>query len=409
MLFENFNNFVTVYMLFWRLLMSNKTYLASMAKKLSSNSFFMRAVALVTVLCMSMLFYGFSDRKLDDGFKTLTIIDADQHYEVVTKSTTVGEAIALAGIALGENDKLSRDLHEATSDGDEIVLKRSKLIKLETSGKVFEFYTNENTVGEALLADGFVVGMYDEVIPDVNTTVKDGMTVSVKRVYIELKEVTEEIPYSTKTIDNPNEFMGYEKVIQAGVNGKSTKTYKLVSKEGAGVTAILIAETRQEPTVEILEVGTKLITPESMTVIQGQTEDGIPYSAFPAMAQKNSKTIISGNTAITPYGEFKFKKILDGRASAYEGGVQSNGIWAGQTATGRAPVYGVVAVDPSLIPLNSKLYIESTDGGQSWIYGFCVAGDTGGAIKGNRVDLCYSTVEQCYSFGRRNCKIYVLE
>ena len=367
--------------------MSSKTDLASMAKKLFSKSFFIRLVALVAVLCMSMLFYGFANRKLDDGFKTLTIIDADQHYEVVTKSTTVGEAIALAGIALGENDIVSRDLHEATVDGDEIVLKRSKLLKLETSGKVFEFYTNENTVGEALLADGFLVGKYDEVIPDVNTTVKDGMTVSVKRVYIELSEMTEEIPYTTKTVDNPNEYMGYEKVLQEGVNGKATRTYKLISKEGAGVTAILIAETRQEPTMQVVEVGTKLITPESMTVIQGETEDGIPYSAFPAMAQQNSKTIISGNTAITPYGEFKFSKVIDGRASAYEGGVQSNGIWAGQTATGRAPVYGVVAVDPSLIPLNSKLYIESTDGGQSWIYGFCVAGDTGGAIKGNRIDV----------------------
>ncbi len=389
--------------------MSSETKLKSMAKKLLSKSFFVRLVALVAVLSMSTLFYGFADKKVDKGFKTLTIIDADQHYEVVTKSNTVGEAIALAGIVLGENDKLSHDLHEATKDGDEIVLKRLKLIKLETSGKVFEFYTNENTVGEALLADGFVVGKYDEVIPDVNSFAEDGMTVSVKRVYIELSEVTEEIPYKTTTVDNPNEYMGYENVLQAGVNGKTTRVYKLVTKEGVGVTAVLIAETRQEPTEEIIEVGTKLITPESMTVIKGSTPDGIPYSAFPAMAQSNSKTVIQGNKAITPYGEFTFSKVINGRASAYEGGVASNGIWAGQTATGREPVYGVVAVDPNLIPLNSKLYIESTDGGQSWIYGFCVAGDTGGAIKGNRVDLCYSTVEQCYSFGRRNCKIYVLE
>lgn len=390
--------------------MSSKTKLKSLAEKCFLGSIFTRVFALVAVFSVSVLFYGFADKMLDDGFKTLTIIDADKQYEVVTKSTTVGEAIALAGITLGENDKLSHDLHEATEDGDEILLKRHKLIKLETSGKVFEFYTNENTVGEALAADGFLVGKYDEVSPGVNTVTENGMTVSVKRVYIELSEVCEEIPYPTKTVDNPNEYMGYEKVLQEGVPGSVTRTYKLVNKEGVGVTAILIAETRQEPKERIMEVGTKLVTPETMTVIEGSTADGIPYSAFPAMAQKNSKTVIvNGNTAITPYGEFKFSKILDGRASAYEGGVQSNGIWAGQTATGRAPVYGVVAVDPSLIPLNSKLYIESTDGGQSWIYGFCVAGDTGGAIKGNRVDLCYSTVEQCYSFGRRNCKIYILE
>lgn len=389
--------------------MSRKTSFTSEVKRFFKSGNFARLVTLVVILSMSLIFYGFTDKEKDPELKTISIIDADQKYEVITKSETVQDAIKHAGITLDEKDIISKNLDDEIIDGEKIILKRSKLVKLATSGKVFEFYTNENTIGEALLADGFLVGKYDEVIPDVNTAVKDGMTVTVKRVYIELSEVTEEIPYGTKTVDNPNEYMGYEKVLEEGVNGTSTKTYKLISKENAGVTAILIAETRQEPKDRVIEVGTKLVTPENMTVIKGETFDGIPYSAFPAMAQNNSKTVIIGNKAITPYGEFTFSKVLDGRASAYEGSSASNGIWAGQTATGRAPVYGVVAVDPNLIPLNAKLYIESADGGKSWIYGFCVAGDTGGAIKGNRVDLCYSTVEQCYSFGRRNCRIFILE
>lgn len=389
--------------------MSRKTRFTSEVKRFFKSGNFARLVTLVVILSMSLIFYGFTDKEKDPELKTISIIDADQKYEVITKSETVADAIKHAGITLDEKDIISKNLDDEIIDGEKIILKRSKLVKLATSGKVFEFYTNENTIGEALLADGFLVGKYDEVIPDVNTAVKDGMLVTVKRVYIELSEVTEEIPYGTKTVDNPNEYMGYEKVLEEGVNGTSTKTYKLISKENAGVTAILIGETRQEPKDRVVEVGTKLVTPENMTVIKGETFDGIPYSAFPAMAQNNSKTVIMGNKAITPYGEFTFSKVLDGRATAYEGSSASNGIWAGQTATGRAPVYGVVAVDPNLIPLNSKLYIESADGGKSWIYGFCVAGDTGGAIKGNRVDLCYSTVEQCYSFGRRNCRIFILE
>ncbi len=387
--------------------MSSKTRLMSNAKKLFFNSFFMRLVALVSILTVSLALYGFDSN--DSEFKTVNIIDAEQHYELLTRTETVGDAIAQAGITLGENDIVSEDLDSETKNGDEIILNRSKLIKLETSGKVFEFYTNENTVGEALFADGFLVGKYDEVVPDVNTAAEDGMTVSVRRVSIELSEVTEDIPFSSKTVDNPNEYMGHKKVIQQGQNGSTTRTFKLITKEGIGVTAILIAETSIAPVDEIVEVGTKVITPESMTMIKGSTNDGVPYTALPAMAQKNSKTVIVDNKAITPYGEFTFSRIIEGKASAYEGSSASNGVWAGQTATGRAPVYGVVAVDPSVIPLNSKLYIESSDSGQSWIYGFCVAGDTGGAIKGNRVDLCYSTLEQCFSFGRRNCRIYVLE
>ncbi len=389
--------------------MVKNTRLTSLAKTFFSKKFCLRFVTVLTVMATATLFSGADTKDNADNYKSISIIDANNHYDVVTKTETVEEAIALTGIALNENDIVSSELDSATKDGDKIYLNRSKLIKLETSGTVFEFYTNENTVGEALFADGFLVGKYDEVVPDVNTATEDGMTVSVRRVYVTVSETTEELPYETVTVDNPDQYMGYSKVLKAGVNGQTTRTYKMVSREGAGTTAILIGETTKAPVTEVLEVGTKLITPESMTVIKGSTADGIPYSALPAMAQNNSKTVITGNTAITPYGTFKFSKIIDFKATAYEGSSASNGIWAGQTATGRDPVYGVVAVDPRVIPLNSKLYIESADKGQSWIYGFCVAGDTGGAIKGKRVDLCYSTLEQCYQFGRRNCRVYILE
>ena len=191
--------------------MSSKT-------RLKSAGIFVRLIALVTIFVTVTFLLGAAPKKGNSGFKTINIIDAEQHYEVVTKSITVADAIALAGITLGENDIVSADLQSATKDGDEIHIYRSKLIYLETSGKVFEFYTNKNTVGEALLSEGFLLGKYDEVIPDVNTAATDGMTISVKRVYIELSEVTEEIPFETTTVDNPNEYMGYEKVLQDGVN-----------------------------------------------------------------------------------------------------------------------------------------------------------------------------------------------
>ena len=79
------------------------------------------------------------------------------------------------------------------------------------------------------------------------------------------------------------------------------------------------------------------------------------------------------------------------------------------TATGMKAQYGVIAVDPRVIPLGSRVYVESSDGGKSWVYGFAIAGDTGGAIKGNRIDLCYNTKAECYQFGRKSATVYVLE
>ena len=68
---------------------------------------------------------------------------------------------------------------------------------------------------------------------------------------------------------------------------------------------------------------------------------------------------------------------------------------------------GVVAVDPRVIPLGTKLYIESMDGWPD--YGYAVAGDTGGAIKGNKIDLFYHSSKTVRQFGRRNVRVKILK
>lgn len=61
----------------------------------------------------------------------------------------------------------------------------------------------------------------------------------------------------------------------------------------------------------------------------------------------------------------------------------------------------VIAVDPSVIPLGSKVEIPG--------YGVFIAGDTGGAIKGNKIDIHFSTVQQALSWGRRTITIKILD
>ncbi|MCX7967909.1 MAG: 3D domain-containing protein [Armatimonadetes bacterium] len=73
---------------------------------------------------------------------------------------------------------------------------------------------------------------------------------------------------------------------------------------------------------------------------------------------------------------------------------------SGRTATGRKAEYGVVAVDPRVIPLGTTLYVDR--------YGFAIAADTGRKIKGNRIDLCYPTHREASRFGRRTVKVLVL-
>jgi 3D (Asp-Asp-Asp) domain-containing protein len=61
----------------------------------------------------------------------------------------------------------------------------------------------------------------------------------------------------------------------------------------------------------------------------------------------------------------------------------------------------VVAVDPSVIPLGSRLFIEG--------YGYAIAGDTGGAIQGMRIDLCFNSYDEAIRFGRRTVKVYIVD
>jgi 3D (Asp-Asp-Asp) domain-containing protein len=63
--------------------------------------------------------------------------------------------------------------------------------------------------------------------------------------------------------------------------------------------------------------------------------------------------------------------------------------------------FGVVAVDPKVIPLRTLLFVEG--------YGFAIAADTGGAIKGNKIDVCIPDRRRIYEWGRRKVTVYIFE
>ena len=89
-------------------------------------------------------------------------------------------------------------------------------------------------------------------------------------------------------------------------------------------------------------------------------------------------------------------------ASAFTG--NCNGC-SGVTTTGinlrKNPDIKVIAVDPDVIKLGTKVYVEG--------YGYAIAGDTGGGIKGNKIDVFFSSTSEAYKWGRKNVKIKILE
>lgn len=106
---------------------------------------------------------------------------------------------------------------------------------------------------------------------------------------------------------------------------------------------------------------------------------------------------------VTPDGEtLSYTRVLSCQATAYTAERQSYKY----TFSGTLARVGAIAVDPSFIPLGSELYITLPNGEVA--YGYAVAEDTGGVIKGNIIDLYYDTYDECIQWGRRNVTVYVL-
>ncbi|MFF2754953.1 3D domain-containing protein [Psychrobacillus sp. NPDC058041] len=125
--------------------------------------------------------------------------------------------------------------------------------------------------------------------------------------------------------------------------------------------------------------------------------------------QPKQKLVLSpnGNVAKTKNpsrsdSEDKVVKEFIVSASAFTG--NCNGC-SGITSTGinlkRNPDIKVIAVDPDVIKLGTKVYVEG--------YGYAIAGDTGAGIKGNKIDVFFSSTSEAYKWGRKNVKIKILE
>ncbi|GAA0065852.1 MAG: 3D domain-containing protein [Clostridium perfringens] len=114
-------------------------------------------------------------------------------------------------------------------------------------------------------------------------------------------------------------------------------------------------------------------------------------------AANSSNNTSSNNSSSQPSSDGKYKKTLSMEATAYSGGTL--------TAMGLKPVrdpggISTIAVDPSVIPLGSKVYIPG--------YGYAIASDTGGVIKGNIIDLYMNSHDECISWGRRQVTLHIV-
>ena len=233
-------------------------------------------------------------------------------------------------------------------------------------GGVHHVHSAQTTVGATLRDAGVEIGPADLVYPKPNAQIHDGMTIKIVRVVDKVVTVDEPIAFTTKRQPTTKLRVGLSKVISEGRNGLKRLHYQVRYVDGV--------EKRRK--IDHADV----ITPATPKVVM--------FGDY--------------GRGLASRGAFTSRRVLNMRATAYDPGPRSCGKSAdGRTCTGMRAGYGVVAVDPRVIRLGTRLYVEG--------YGYAIAGDRGSAIKGHRIDLGFNTYYSAKKFGRKNVKVHIIE
>jgi len=300
--------------------------------------------------------------------KQVHIVKDSEKKTIWTTADTVKELFEEQKISISEHDKVQPKLEEKIKGNLEIEINKAFPITLSVGGKEQQVWSTSTTVADFLSQQGITLNELDRIEPNQEEIVKANDTVKVIRVEKVTDVVEEPIRFAVVTKKDGNLNKGSEKVIQQGKEGLQTKEYEVILENGKEVSRKLISEKKvTEKQDKVVAVGTK----------------ALPVQQVVSRGNEGGKEIMVSSTAYTAH---------------------CNGC-SGRTASGinlRAnPNVKVIAVDPSFIPLGTKVYVEG--------YGYAVAADTGSAIKGHKIDVFFPSKSEAYRWGRKTVKIRILD
>ncbi len=328
-----------------------------------------RAVAVVALVAAVALMMGYVTLNM----RVVTISDGNENHSIVSMSTDSGLILKAAGLEVEENDVVTSEWEFSKG---EINVARAFEVTFAVDGVNRSITMTEGTVADALKKAGITLSKEDTLSVSADTVVSSDLAVTVERVTYAERTETETLAYTSSSYESSMYDKGETVVEVAGVNGEIKRVYRDRLVNGKVVESTLKEETvTKEPVSEVIAIGT--------------------YTAPTVSAG-------SGSTA-----DFTYSAVFYGKATAY---TNENGLAGKYTSTGMEAQVGVVAVNPNVIPYGSRLFITTPDG--SYVYGYAIAGDTGGFIYSHPetiVDLFMNTAAECYQFGRRDIVVYVLE
>ncbi len=289
---------------------------------------------------------------------------------VSTSVRTVESFLAERGIRIGAGDYVSADVKAPLTAGMKVAYRPSVPVVLVDGGLKQTVYTSAATVGDLLAEQHLNIRKRDQVFPAPNAYLIAHETVRVDRVDAWTAQVKQRVA--------PRVQERFDARLPAG-------TTKTVSKGSAGVRVATVSyERHNDAPLSKRVLGYQVLqAPRPRIVVHGSK----PYSALSDIAAQ-------GFAGALHFAGAALHVIATAYTSSCYG-------CSGFTASGARAGLGIIAVDPRVIPLGTRLYIPG--------YGRAVAGDTGGAIVGNRVDLGFESVASALRFGSREVTVYVVK
>lgn len=243
------------------------------------------------------------------------------------------------------------------------------LIKVIDGLQARYFYTSPGTVGDLLRAQNYRLDYNDFTTPPLTSGLVPEMEITLNRV--DSRETSERLSFT-----RPDHII-------------------LSSAVGAGKEVVV-----KEGAPGLKEIVRQIVTINDEVVVNREFRTQIVRAAVPRTLMRGTGTTLQLANRVGA-GRPDNGRSVTMIATAYSPDARSCGASAdGITSIGLRAGHGIIAVDPRVIPYGTRLYIEG--------YGYGLAADCGGAIKGNRIDLCFNTHEEAIRFGRRPVNVYIL-
>jgi resuscitation-promoting factor RpfB len=279
----------------------------------------------------------------------LTVDDGTVPYTILTTAPTIGEALLRESVTLYLGDKVQPGLGVRVHSGMRVLIQRSKPLLITADGRTVRTRTRASSVGDALAELGIVVAGSDRVQPAMPSPVQENLAVQVVRVAQRVLVEREAIPFEAVLVPDDDLEVDQQRLDQQGEAGEFRRRFGLVFEDGKEIQRTLTdAWVAAEPITRVTSYGRKIVS---------RSLDGVAGTYWRKI-----------NMLATSY-------------SRSTSGVSPDHPHFGITRLGWVMRKGLVAVDPTIIPLGSSVYVPG--------YGVGIAADTGGGIRSRRIDLGY--------------------